>query len=296
MKAIVYSLFGAERARQDNCFDFHSYIRGFMLNLRMNRLLFPDWRVYLQTDKATYEAYQSLFNKLDIEIEVNNNGTPLTLAMLWRMKPIFEFKDGYPKWTHILCRDTDSPPTYREAQAVKYWVDRDKAAHAITDSVSHTIPMMGGMIGFKPRDFYDKVKCRSWQEMINKLPQEWERKGADQTFLNAIVYPAFAQQGSDSITQHYFKGMPNTFLSDYRTCGCDSVVGHDTRCQNNTELDISFELNESNNVCGHIGAAGFYPNVLFKFLRKYKDQFEDILEIEKQYPIVFHWVNDGTFE
>ena len=66
MKCVVYSLFGAERPRHESSFDFASYIRGFMVNLRMNRLLFPGWRVYLQTDQATYEAYKLLFDKLDI--------------------------------------------------------------------------------------------------------------------------------------------------------------------------------------------------------------------------------------
>lgn len=296
MKCVVYSLFGAERARHPDSFDFHSYLRGFMINIRMNRLLFPDWRIYLQTDQATHEAYKNIFDKLDIEIEVHSNGVPLTLAMLWRLRPIFEMKDGYPKWSHILCRDTDSPPTYREAQAVKYWVDHDRAAHSINDSVSHTIPMLGGMIGFRPRYFKDLLPVNSWSELIQRSPEDWTKKGSDQTFLNKIVYPCFAKQGSDSITQHAFKGLPNTFLSDYKTCLCDSVVGHEPRCPNNIELDIPYELSESNNVCGHIGAAGFYHSVLFKFLRKHKDKFTDILEIEKQYPIIFHWVNDNTFE
>ena len=296
MKCITYSLFGVDRARQESCFDFHSYIRGFMVNVRMNRLLFPDWRIYLQTDQATYEAYKLLFDKLDIEIEVHQNNVPLTLAMLWRMRPIFEMNaEGFPKWEHVLCRDTDSPPTYREAQAVKYWIDRDTAAHAINDSVSHTIPMLGGMIGFRPRYFRDMVGVNNWSELIQKNPQDWTRKGSDQTFLNNVVYPCFARQGKDSITQHAFKGLPNTFLSDYKTCGCDSVVGHDARCPNNVELDLPFELSESNNVCGHIGAAGFYAGPTNRFLSKYKDKFEDILEAEKQYPDVFGWVKDGNF-
>jgi len=297
MKCIVYSLFGAERMRQDNCFDFYTYLRGLTLNIRMNRLLFPDWKVYLQTDHATYDKWKGLFDKLGIEIELHQNGVPLTLAMLWRMRPIFEFTpEGFPKWEYVLCRDLDSPPTYREAQAVKYWIDKDTAAHAINDSVSHTIPMLGGMIGFRPRYFYDMVGVRTWKDLINKSPQDWERKGSDQTFLNKVVYPCFAKQGSDSIVQHAFKGLPNTFLSNYITCGCDSVKGHESRCHNNIELDLNYELSESNNVCGHIGAAGFYPSVLFKFLQKHKDKFEDILEIEKEWPDVFYWVKDGTFE
>ena len=296
MKVIVYSLFGAERPRQDSCFDFYSYLRGLMINIRMNRLLFPDWTINVQTDEATYEKWKGLLDKLDIEVEVHQNNVPLTLAMLWRMKPIFEMKDGYSKYEYVLCRDLDSPPTYREVQAVKYWMDKDKAAHAINDSVSHGIPMLGGMIGFVPKYFYDRVGVRTWSELINLKTFDWSVKGSDQSFLTDIVYPKFANHGSDSITQHAFKGLPNTFLGDYKTCLCDSIVGHDSRCHNNTEIDLNHALIESNNVCGHIGAAGHYVPALFKFLRKYKDQFEDLIEIEKQWPIVFNWTQDETFK
>lgn len=296
MKVIVYSLFGAERARHPDSFDFASYLRGLMINIRMNRLLFKDWKISLQTDHATYAEWGKLFDKIGIEVEVHQNNVPLTLAMLWRMRPIFEFKDGYPKYEYVLCRDLDSPPTYREAQAVKYWMDRDKAAHAINDSVSHTIPMLGGMIGFRPRYFYDMVGVRTWRDLINKSLEDWERKGSDQTFLNKVVYPCFAQQGKESIVQHAFKGLPNTFLSEYKTCQCDSVVGHASNCPNNTEVDLHYDLSESNNVCGHIGASGFYSTALFRFLRKYKDKFEDLIEIEKQWPIVFNWTQDDTFK
>jgi hypothetical protein len=251
-----------------------------MINVRMARLLFPDWRINLQTDQATYEAYKNLFDKLDIDIEVHQNNVPLTLAMLWRLRPCFE-----TKYTHVLCRDVDSPPTYREAQAVKYWMDREtKAAHAITDSVSHNIPMMGGMIGFMPQYFRMKTGCDTWAQLINKKSFDWTRKGSDQSFLNDIVYPCFAQPGSDSITQHYPLGMPNTFLTDYH----NNIP--------NIELPLPYELTESNDVCGHIGAAGFYGQVMFRFLRKHKDKFTDLIEIEKQYPVVFNWTQDGTFE
>jgi len=293
MKAICYALFGYDRERQENCFDFPSYIRGFMVNVRMNRLIFPDWEICLQTNKATYEAFKNLFDGLKINLEVHDTTPPLTLAMLWRLRPAFEIKDGKWKYTHVLCRDTDSPPTYREAQAVKYWINRDKAMHAITDSVSHNLPLLGGMIGVRPAYFSERMKVHTWQELINLNPNyNWETKGSDQHFLNDVVYPKFAKHGSDSITQHYFLGMPNTFLSDYKTCGCPSTVGHESHCINNMELDIPYEYKESNSVCGHIGASGYYEAAMFKFLRKHWDKFTDLIELEKDCPNIFYWVNE----
>lgn len=283
MKCIAYSLFGFNKERQDNCFDFNSYLRGLMINIRMNRLLFPDWTICLQTDKGTYEGWGSLFDRLPIELEVHQNNVPLTLAMLWRLRPVFEVSNETNTWkyTHVLCRDLDSPATYREAQAVKYWINKDKSMHAITDSVSHDVPLLGGMIGIRPDYFTHRMECQTWKELIDKNPNfNWEIKGSDQAFLKQVVYPCFAQHGNDSITQHYVLGMPNSFLSD-----CHSSI-------QDMELDISIELKESNSVCGHIGASGYYETAMFKFLRKHWDKFDDLLKIEKEYSNVFYWANE----
>lgn len=278
-KVISYSLFGYDRERQESCFDFNSYLRGLMINIRMNRLIFPEWKIVLQTDKNTYEAWKDLFDKLDLIIEVHQNNVPLTLAMLWRLRPCFNLD-----YTHVLCRDLDSVATYREAQAVKYWINRDKAAHAITDSVSHDTPLLGGMIGFRPQYFMETVGARSWKELIDKRNNyDWTKKGSDQTFLRDIVYPCFARHGWDSITQHYVLGMPNSFLSD-----CHNKI-------QDMELDIPFEYKESNEVCGHIGSAGYYNGQMSRFINKYKDKFEDLIEIEKDYPDLFSWVKNGCY-
>lgn len=295
MKCIAYSLFGFNKERNENCFSFESYLRGLMINIRMSRLLFPDWTINLQTDQATYEGWRTLFDRLPIELEVHQNNVPLTLAMLWRMRPIFDINKETGKWkyTHVLCRDLDSPATWREAQAVKYWINRDKAAHAITDSVSHNLPMLGGMIGFRPDYITSKLGVQTWKELINKNPNfNWETKGSDQTFLSSVVYPSVAQHGSDSITQHYFNGMSNSFLSDCRMCGCPPTSGHESHCINNIELDLPIEYKESNSVCGHIGASGYYETAMFKFLRKHWDKFEDLLIIEKEYSNIFYWANE----
>lgn len=285
MKVICYSLFGYERGRAENCFDFNSYLRGLMINIRMNRLLFPDWTINVQTDKATYNAWGELFQKLPITVEVHDNGVPLTKAMLWRLRPVFEVNfNGFAKYSHVLCRDLDSIATFREAQAVQYWMNKDKAMHAITDSVSHDLPLLGGMIGINPKHFTMLMNCSTWESLIARNNNyEWEKKGSDQTFLNQVVYPVFAQKGTDSITQHYCLGMANTFLSDYHNHIPDM------------ELPLPFEYKESNDCCGHIGAAGYYSTQTSKFINKHADKFTDLIEIESQYPDLFSWVKNGCY-
>jgi len=276
MKAISYSIFGYDRERVTNCFDFNSYLRGLMLCIRLNRLIYPGWQNILNTDYVTYSAFEPLFKYLEdrniLIIYKNNNGAQLCEAMLWRLKPLY--KNGY---THVLCRDLDSLSTYRERQAVDYWIAQEtKAAHAITDSVSHDLPMLGGMIGFIREHFTTRTNTNDYNSLLNLKRMDFSAKGSDQIFLNKALYPLFGEKGHDSITQHYFSGHSNTFLSDFHTCACPPPSGHADKCPNNYRIDLP-------------GASGWYETTTFKFLRKYWDRFTDLTEIEKQYPQIFYW-------
>ena len=273
-KAICYSLFGYGKPRQDHSFDFNSYLRDLMTSIRMNRLIYPDYRTVLNTDSDTYEAFKDLLLGCDIDLYINEPA-PLCKAMLWRLKPIYT-----GKYTHVLCRDLDSPVTVREAKCVKYWENKGKAIHAITDSVSHNIPMMGGMIGIRVDLFLQKMP-NSWDALMSMASYDYNRKGTDQEFLNRVIYPVFAKMGEDSITQHYLKGYANTFLSDWHNEVPEYI-----------DLGLPAALNESNDTCGHIGSAGAYSSSLFKFLRKYWHNFDDLLALEAKHPNIFYWVNE----
>lgn len=268
--SISYSLFGFGRVTPDSCFEFNTYLRGLSINIRLARLLYPDWDVIVHLDNDTYNAFRGYFDKAPLKVVICDD-SPLTKAMLWRMKPCFN-----NEYTHVICRDLDSPLSYRERQAVEYWINRDKASHAITDSISHDVPMLGGMIGFRPQYFSMRTGYSSWEQMIQR-GSGWERKGADQTFLTQYVYPFFAQHGNDSITQHYLKGMPNSFLSDWHN-----------EIQN-MDLPIPFEYKESNDSCVHIGQSGWNETGTFKFLKKHWSKFDNILNAEKNNPNIFYW-------
>jgi hypothetical protein len=260
-----------------------------MINLRFNRLIYPEWQTILQTDQVTYGAFKDLLNPLEnsntLIVEKNKDGAKLCEAMLWRLKPVYRHEI-----THLLCRDLDSIATYRERQAVEYWVNqKTKVMHAITDSVSHDLPLLGGMIGIQPGYFRDRTATDSFEGLMGKCKIDLSNKGSDQTFLNNFVYPLFGERGLDSITQHYFNGHGNTFLSDWHTCVCAPPMGHKDNCPNNYPIDLPEELKETNNLCGHIGASGPYMPPTEKFIFKHKDRFLDLIEIEKQYPQIFYW-------
>jgi len=245
----------------------------------MNRLLYPNFDTIVETDFETYEAYKDLFDRLPIVVGLNDP-QPLTKAMLWRMKPVFL----YEEYSHVICRDLDSPPTYREAQAVQDWINGDKGCHAITDSISHTIPLMGGMIGFRPQYFPMLTGYQHWEEMFEGVSIDFSVKGADQTFLNRYLYPKFANPSSPHITQHYCLGHGNTFLSGYKNHIPDLEVD-----------GVSRDLQVSNECASHIGQAGWYYPQAFRLMRQYQDMFDDLLKIEQDYPTIAYWTLDGTF-
>jgi len=276
MKIISYSLFGYNKERQTNCFVFADYLRGLSVNIRLSRVLYPDWTIRVHVDKSTYDGLKTILDSLPIQLVICEDAE-LTKAMLWRLKPLFDSNVEY-----LLCRDLDSPLTYREAQSVKYWMNRDKSVHAITDSISHDVPMLGGMIGFIPKHFIMRTGLNNWDSMVNSYICDWIIKGNDQSFLTKCIYPIFAQQGNDSITQHYVLGMPNSFLSDYHNSIQDLELD-----------DVPFEFKCTNDLCGHIGAAGYYTSPMLSFILKYKDLFNDLWQIESQHKDIYYWCNEG---
>ena len=287
MKAIAYSLFGYNKAKHPDCFDFPSYLRGLSINVRLCRMVYPGWTVILHTDRETHDAYQRYFELMPITVNVLPSAA-LTKAMLWRLKPVYEKNwseeaQGFTDWkyTHVLCRDLDSPVTYREAQAVQYWINKDKAIHCITDSVSHNLPMLGGMIGIRPHYFTERTNTKTWDELMSLGAHiDYSNKGADQVFLNSHIYPVFSRHGHDSVTQHYLEGMPNSFLTDYHR-----------EIQPLDLPDVPFEYKCTNDCAVHIGQSGWNETPTLKIFNKYEHIFSDIIEAEKKYPLIFYWNN-----
>lgn len=292
MKAISYSLFGYNKEREANSFDFQSYLRGFHINVRFNRILYPNWITVLNLDHATYNSpYKPIFDwhvdKGYARISLQEEA-PLCKAMLWRLKTVFDY--DHPEWryTHVICRDLDSIATYREAQMVTEWVKEDKAIHCITDSISHTIPMMGGMVGFRPGYVNDLL------QITNKIDQTWDRllkmapdinfkyKGSDQDFLNRIIYPKCAHNA----TEHFILGMRHDVI--------EANGRHYSIDPNIKPEGVSDELRDKlqeKMLAGHVGAAGFYETPTMYFLYHHDPFKEDYTELETMpgFEKLFYW-------
>lgn len=277
--AISYSLFGYNQTHEQ-CADFRSYLRGLHLNIRVAELLYPGWKVVVMTDQSVIQSpYWKYLCNLSVDkihfITLSNG--ELCRMMLYRLWPIFLMQGDELKYTRVLCRDTDSLLSYRERQAVEYWCRGTKMAHAITDSVSHSITLMGGMIGFQSGPFRDRMGVKSFDELLS-LSQgiDFTRKGSDQDFLNRYVLPKVA----DSITEHFVLGHPQTFRGD-----CHNFI-HDIDLK---EIGVPDELKETNGYGFHVGASGFQTDAVVKFLQKHGKDNEYWEAIEKQYPELFYW-------
>lgn len=278
MNAICYSLFGFNQ-KHDQCYEFRSYLRGLHLNIRVAEILYPGWEVVVMIDRATLESpYVKYIDFARRKFRLKDMPTAeLCRMMLYRLYPAFMIKDKKNEYDRVLCRDTDSLLSYRERQAVAYWEQGPKMAHAITDSISHSVTLMGGMIGFQSGPFRDRMGVKSFDELM-ALSQgiDYNNKGADQDFLNRYVLPKVA----DSITEHFVLGHPQTFRGD-----CHNFI-HDIDLK---EIGVGDELKETNGYGFHIGASGMQTDAVVKFLDQHGKDNEYWNELEQQYPQVFYW-------
>lgn len=274
MNAISFSLFGHDKTLS-SAYPFASYIRGLTFNIKMAELIYPSWRCHCILDDETYEYFQPLFdyyvegNKLNIDVVPYSE---LCMMMLTRVKPVFD-----ERYDRVICRDVDSLITYKERQAVEYWIKTGRVIHAMTDSVSHNIALMGGMVGFCCKEFREIMKVDSFEKLV-KLGRniDYTKKGADQEFLNRVVLPKVQH----TITEHYLLGMKQSFRGE-----CYDYI------QDVPPADIKPELAESNLLIEHLGSSGFRSDAALLFFEKHQtnEQKEFYRVIEEQFTNIHYW-------
>lgn len=274
MNAISYSLFGYG-TEYEQSLNFKSYLRGLELNIRVAEQLYgTEWKVVVHTDEQTYTSpYGDLLKHHAREGKIMlawDYRAELCKMMLWRLRPLFP--EGGLLFDRVIMRDTDSLLCWKERQAVEYWVNRGRIVHAITDSVSHNIPLMGGMIGFMAKQFRQHMQAKTWQELLDKAAgYDFSRKGSDQDFLNRVIMPVLHMH----MTEHYLKGMPYSYREDcHQQVQPVDIPGLDPE-----------RFRELDGYAFHIGAAGFQTDAVVKWVGP--DPYYD--RVEKEFPEVFYW-------
>jgi hypothetical protein len=258
MKVVSYSLFGGHRFNEDEKFIFDKYVLGAYFNARMNRLIYPGWKMVIYVDEVTlnnnlyYDYIDGLVKLFDIAF-VPFKCTTLCQGMIQRMDPIFN-----PTISHVICRDLDSLTTYREAQCVQEWVGSDFGYHAINDNPSHS-GLMGGMIGIKPDRFkLDFPQYDSLESFIGS--SNLEKHGSDQDLINSKL----SNKINHNLLMH-----SNLYLKPI-------IDGIDPK------------LWESNLCISFIGSPGVNEMETLRFFKRF-DNKREYIDFEKQFNNICYW-------
>jgi len=162
-------------------------------------------------------------------------------------------------------------------------------AHAINDSVSHTIPMLGGMIGFKSDSLNRVLPEHEYLDLFRKSDIDFSQKGGDQIFINRHIWPIVRK---------------DTFCHRIKGYDCNN----DANCTNVIpDMDIKgidMSLRDSNKLVNHIGQGGYhleptynneidkhYPGAIPFWLERCDPKINEIIqEAERLLPEIYYWI------
>lgn len=269
-KIISYSLFGA-RELTFNKWLFNAYVTGLYWNVRMNKLIYPDWTTHVNVDSGTFSMYDTLIKGLQefygITFDVNPPSVRC-MSMLWRMKPIFEQDVEY-----VICRDADALTSYKEAQCVSEFVATGMDVHGITDNTAHSIPVLGGLCGFRGEPMRERYG--SWEKMIGETRVPINDHGTDQNFLMQNVYTDFKYRYFGHILNH------NLHIQD------SEIV---RRIPDVTLDGVDPKLWESNLCACFMGSAGVNNMETIRFFQRFSQDTEFEKDIALRYREIFYWL------
>jgi hypothetical protein len=239
----------------------------------MNSLLYPEWITHFYVHRSLNEKLSDFFYELakvlpkTLHMEVNLPDHRCS-AMLWRMCPLFVI---FPEpTTHVICRDADAITTYREAQAVQEWVDSGLGFHGITDDPAHTIPMMGGMTGFRVDHFKQTFpEYDTFEKLVSGV--NLTNHGSDQNLLMQRIYP----KAKGNMMGHFFQG-------------CKEQVKITKYSVSNQIPGVNPKLWESNLTCRMIGSPGVVDFELIRFFDRF-DKQQKYIDFENEFKDVFYW-------
>lgn len=166
--------------------------------------LFPEsegWVLELHLDVKLAGSY---YARLAYELEDRGILTwqfmttaPLTQAMLWRMRPVFDKGNDF-----VFCRDLDALPTPRERTVCDQFMKSGCYLHTILDNRLH-VGVMGGLCGFHAPSFREVTGWRTLADLYAAAgPSAWATHGTDQTVLNRLLLSNPAMR----LLEHRFNG------------------------------------------------------------------------------------------
>lgn len=159
--------------------------------------IFPsNWEFRLHVDRDEFEHQDWKIIKAwqasgFINITKVNDTVDYTKSMLWRLIPLWDQSVDY-----VFCRDLDSLPIVKDRQCCVDFINSNLSIHGINDNPAHSIPLMGGMVGFKRQNIADFIKSNlnEFISFIGFQNTDWRIHGKDQDFLNSAFWSRFRHE------------------------------------------------------------------------------------------------------
>lgn len=151
------------------------YEEGALLWIARLSAFYPGWRIVFYIETGSYPVIRE---RACGNVDVVDSGESFGVSgMFWRFQAAW-----LPGVERVVFRDADSPPSAKEARAVKEWIDSGLDFHIMRDHPSHDRPIMSGMWGAKAQ------AIKNLRHRIENWPCK-RRYQDDQYMLEYLVYP-----------------------------------------------------------------------------------------------------------
>lgn len=173
-----------------NCFSFSlygkdpKYLTGAIQNTELASKWFPSYQCYFFIDKSVPDStVKQLSEKSNVQL-ISMDHSPIPASM-WRFTAI-----DLPEVDRMRCCDADSRLNERERAVMQSWEKDQTNFLVIKDHpYGHTgFPIFAGMWGMRKSAGINLSQLME-QWMANKTAEELRKYGADQLFLQEMVYP-----------------------------------------------------------------------------------------------------------
>ena len=211
-KIIAFSLFGGSSA----------YCEPAVMNTEISQKIYPGWLCRFYVDDSVPDSIIRRLADNGAEVVKVDAALQSWPGTMWRFLALDDADAAY-----VVFRDADSVISWREAAAVKQWLESGKLFHTMRDGSTHTELILAGLWGAVAGAVPD---MRGKIEAYLKQPLQ-SKHFADQFFLREQIWP-YAKQSlcaHDRIFGFYgATDFPDNTEFDYGRfhVGCDEGNSH----------------------------------------------------------------------
>lgn len=209
------------------------YLCGALENAKLLPRIYPDWRGVFYLDATSHALIGQSLEDIGALV-VPRNHSEGHAGMLWRFEAV-----RLPRAQRVIFRDTDSRVSFREATAVKEWVQSGASLHVMRDHPWHTMPVMGGMWGIQGTDSLTLVSKK-----LLELTSARREYGEDQDWVSSVATKLFW----DSKLVHDSFPLPGEKAHRFSPRDRGEFIGERIDCNGSPEYETrdslaKFELN-----------------------------------------------------